>query len=139
MKRITAILFISDLLLVTVLVMIFSMKLFMSGILVYILYLFLLTASSAVVIIERDSRKVIVPILAISLIFSGLNLFGPSKDNIIKEYSNGKYSCVLYELNVGAMGHTSYLKNTYYTVFDTKVLSVKWLTDSKRSKYDDFL
>ena len=139
MKRITAILFISDLLLVTVLVMIFSMKLFMSGILVYILYLFLLTASSAVVIIERDSRKVIVPILAISLIFSGLNLFGSSKDNIIKEYSNGKYSSVVYELNAGAMGHTSYLKNTYYTVFDTKVLSVKWLTDSKRSKYDDFL
>ena len=80
-----------------------------------------------------------IPLLVIVLIVGGLNLLRCTGREQIKEYIEDEYYYTVYELNPGAMGSTSYLKNKYKTIFDIKVLSVKWCIESTRSKYSDFI
>ena len=80
-----------------------------------------------------------IPFFVVALLVGGLNLMRCTGREQIKEYIEDEYYYTVYELNPGAMGSTSYLKNKYKTIFDIKVLSVKWCIESTRSKYSDFI
>ena len=126
-----------DVLWVIAMLMIFLDKLLIGGVGAYILWALPLVLSVIVMVREPKSGKALIPLAAIAVILSLLSI--RSGRTLIKEYTFGKSYTAVYELNAGAMSHTSYLKNQYRTVLDSDLLNVRWCNDSKSSRYDDGL
>ena len=86
-----------------------------------------------------QKMKGAIPLLIAALLVGSRNVLRCTGREQIKEYTENEYYYAVYELNPGAMGSTSYLKNKYKTIFDIKALSVRWCTESTSSKYSDFI
>ena len=131
----TVIVWLIDMIWVCIIAMVFSGKLYLSGIIVYVLWIIPLLLSFIIIARDRKSRKSIFPLVAIAVFLSVLELVSWSGREKVKDYSDEKYNYVVYELNPGAMGHTSYLKNKYIIISGSDLLTVKWRIDTERTRY----
>ena len=137
MEKYIRIMWIADLLWVLVMTLIFTDRLLIGGVCGYILWAIPIVLSVFLMYLEKSARKYLIPVLVVGILLSLLSIRSGRK--LIKENTEGKNYTAVYELNAGAMSHTSYVKKQYYTVFDSGQLSVRWCTDSKSSRYDDGL
>lgn len=137
MEKYIKIIWLVDLIWVVVMTFIFTDRLLIGGVCGYFLWALPIVLSAVLMYREKSARKYLLPILIVGMLLSLLSI--RSGRTLIKEYTYGKSYTAVYELNAGAMSHTSYLKNQYRTVLDTDLLNVRWRTDSKSSRYDDGL
>lgn len=62
-----------------------------------------------------------------------------SSRKIIYNEKSGRYIYQIHEINPGAMSHISYEKRIYYSLVDTKFLTVHIVKESENYKYLDFI
>lgn len=58
---------------------------------------------------------------------------------IIYNQKSGRYIYQIVEINPGAMCHLSYEKKIYYSLIDTKFLTVRIVKESEHYRYSDFI
>ena len=91
---------------------------------------------------QKKSSKIILIILLFICCFSRMlfiireNSYGRK---IIYNEKSSRYIYQIHEINPGAMSHLSYEKRIYYSLIDTKFLTVRIVKESEHYRYSDFI
>ena len=91
---------------------------------------------------QKKSSGIILLILLFIFCFSGILFLireNSSGRKIIYNEKSGRYIHQIHEINPGAMCHLSYEKRIYYSLVDTKFLTVRILKESENYRYPDFI
>lgn len=91
---------------------------------------------------QKKSYRIILLILLFIFCFSGILFLireNSSGRKIIYNEKSGRYIYQIHEINPGAMSHLSYEKRIYYSLVDTKFLTVRIVKESENYRYLDFI
>jgi|GEM_PF-4057445 hypothetical protein len=91
---------------------------------------------------NKKSAEIILLILLFICCFLGILFLireNSSARKIIYNEKSGKYIYQIHEINAGAMSHISYEKRIYYSLVDTKYLTIRIVKESENYRYLDFI
>lgn len=91
---------------------------------------------------QKKSSGIILLILLFICCFSRMLFLireNSSARKIIYREKSGRYIYQIHEINPGAMSHISYEKRIYYSLADTKFLTVRIVKESENYRYLDFI
>ncbi len=91
---------------------------------------------------QKKLSKIILLILLFICCFSRMLFLireNSSGRDIIYNEKSGKYIYQIHEINPGAMSHLTYEKRIYYSLADTKFLTVRIVKESENYRYLDFI
>lgn len=88
---------------------------------------------------KKAMKRALIICLVLYCLTGLLNLCYWSCRDIIREESVDNRYYVTYEVNPGAMSHFSYQRQEYINLMDTPLLKVRFLLNSKTSRYEDGL
>lgn len=91
---------------------------------------------------QKKSSGIILLIMLFICCFSRMLFLireNSSGRKIIFNEKSGRYIYQIHEINPGAMSHLSYEKRIYYSLVDTKFLTVRIVKESENYRYSDFI